>query len=1279
MPRETEDNYVIEPKTTPHLNCNPNRSHVGRYPREIQLFPLELRPVIDDQERRKFDFYNEIRLRKLQEQRRREDEMMDNRQQMSEKRFRVPRRPRGCDEETCPALNRSSCTQGSDVYRNILGPTPDESILAGLQTVIEICGLSDVCHIDSDATDSRLLTTSSRNTTYTSQDYSLRRTTSDSSQDDSYSSRPRYSPDTNWCHMGRRPCCRCDLHDQCPQRYQHFPRECVPMCPCANRQIGDSLPSTSFHCGLPRCPVPLYKDEKRTEKKGTIEPEPHLRNLKNKSDFRPRKETTITGLMTMHPEKARKFNVALHEDVIGIVDENDTQTKPILKNDKGTTMSKAKLKPTETPHILKPEQESSISNAPKKLSFLLNQNEHQIEVSPESSTSIFIAKGTSIQPQSESDEKILHIYEGSINTENDKNVPDDKNVSDDKKNIVCSGSEIECLQERPPLVNKGSSGFTVSERIRERKSAKIIKQNKHIKSTTSMQSYEEISSSFLPIEHETKQDYKLKQKTTKTQLYRNPYSYEKVSKGELVTKHAQGQKFRTRKPSSTISILKPRPYQSVSKAEIVKELELKDEYLIRKALSSTTILGQSYSYEAVKRQEIIKKLEQNEKYHIKKALSSSTMLKQSRHYDMANKGEILKKFSQKEKYDIKKSLSTVSLRKRPASMEKQSYIFPTQAEIAKRAYINKKMEINTSLQSVSSSAQQYIFPSQSEITKRAYINKKMKTNTSLHSVSSSAQQYIFPTQSEIRKRAYINEKMKINTSLQSIPSSAQQYYQAIDVRDIVESQEAPKQTKSINFDLSDHEPSLHSAPITREPTFESLSMSSKRMQMRHSFPITSKNKYDSNPNLNEAIIHHPDTHRLLIVPISVNQSYEAVGVEESPSIIEEISKKDDISKSKSREVSKTRSRDESKSMLMHKSIEKSKDRSTNRSLDRNLSHQRSPLKCNEAVGIGESPCIIGEMCKNDETCNELNDESMVEPSHGFIPRDISNRQDISKTKSRDMSKTRSKDKPKSIPMHKSVENSKDRSTNRSIDRNLSCQRSRLKSNDLEENLKKTSSGAQKVMKKSSSSIDKCCGPSSHERYPWSKFRLNKSISGGSWDMSWKDSRDLTAQNFPPVNLPSSKSFLLQSCVNEDYTSSSNQCLCPSCQYRPKTSAINHDRGSQKSVVVQDPKKFVGSSSVFDRKYVCNRDYVFPPHEDNKKVKDFRASGMSVPPIVQPVIGVCTDRKCGGTGNEKLLDVRYSVVRISTFTDYTTYEILKSSAKKPRKMPCIVEGIFVTKR
>lgn len=51
---------------------------------------------------------------------------------------------------------------------------------------------------------------------------------------------------------------------------------------------------------------------------------------------------------------------------------------------------------------------------------------------------------------------------------------------------------------------------------------------------------------------------------------------------------------------------------------------------------------------------------------------------------------------------------------------------------------------------------------------------------------------------------------------------------------------------------------------------------------------------------------------------------------------------------------------------------------------------------------------------------------------------------------------------------------------------------------------------------------------------------------------------------------------------------------------------------------------------------------------------------------------------GGDG-ERVLEVRYALVRISVFPSYTTYEIMQSSKKKPKKVPDNVEGIFVTKR
>ena len=48
-------------------------------------------------------------------------------------------------------------------------------------------------------------------------------------------------------------------------------------------------------------------------------------------------------------------------------------------------------------------------------------------------------------------------------------------------------------------------------------------------------------------------------------------------------------------------------------------------------------------------------------------------------------------------------------------------------------------------------------------------------------------------------------------------------------------------------------------------------------------------------------------------------------------------------------------------------------------------------------------------------------------------------------------------------------------------------------------------------------------------------------------------------------------------------------------------------------------------------------------------------------------------------DDTLLEVRYAVTRISIFQNYITYEILKSSSKKPGKVPECVEGIFVTRK
>lgn len=42
------------------------------------------------------------------------------------------------------------------------------------------------------------------------------------------------------------------------------------------------------------------------------------------------------------------------------------------------------------------------------------------------------------------------------------------------------------------------------------------------------------------------------------------------------------------------------------------------------------------------------------------------------------------------------------------------------------------------------------------------------------------------------------------------------------------------------------------------------------------------------------------------------------------------------------------------------------------------------------------------------------------------------------------------------------------------------------------------------------------------------------------------------------------------------------------------------------------------------------------------------------------------------------EVRYAIARISKFSDYNVYEILKSTSKKPRIIPDDVEGVFVLK-
>ncbi|GJQ65579.1 hypothetical protein Trydic_g7677 [Trypoxylus dichotomus] len=130
-----------------------------------------------------------------------------------------------------------------------------------------------------------------------------------------------------------------------------------------------------------------------------------------------------------------------------------------------------------------------------------------------------------------------------------------------------------------------------------------------------------------------------------------------------------------------------------------------------------------------------------------------------------------------------------------------------------------------------------------------------------------------------------------------------------------------------------------------------------------------------------------------------------------------------------------------------------------------------------------------------------------------------------------------------------------------------------------------------------------------------------------------------------------------------------------CCWKPHSDHTSEGKTDSKPVVIQDPK--AGISLVFDPRYTCN-----PYYRPSSKVpKDFRKL-RTIPPAVQPVVGVCTEETCtrvGDVGGERLMEVRYALVRISVFPNYTTYEIMKSSKKKPKKVPDTVEGIFVTKR
>ncbi|KAK9747067.1 hypothetical protein QE152_g5578 [Popillia japonica] len=136
-----DNDGIIEPKKVNNLDHNAFRSSVGTYPKEIKLFPLELRPILDeDGRRKKYLGHSNDSICPYSDCPRR-----------IERQNKIPRRIR--DSQT--VIHRSTqvsnrCSNRSDVYRNILGPTPDESILAGLQTFIDICGLADCCHSDSD-------------------------------------------------------------------------------------------------------------------------------------------------------------------------------------------------------------------------------------------------------------------------------------------------------------------------------------------------------------------------------------------------------------------------------------------------------------------------------------------------------------------------------------------------------------------------------------------------------------------------------------------------------------------------------------------------------------------------------------------------------------------------------------------------------------------------------------------------------------------------------------------------------------------------------------------------------------------------------------------------------------------------------------------------------------------------------------------------------------------------------------------------------------------------
>lgn len=62
---------------------------------------------------------------------------------------------------------------------------------------------------------------------------------------------------------------------------------------------------------------------------------------------------------------------------------------------------------------------------------------------------------------------------------------------------------------------------------------------------------------------------------------------------------------------------------------------------------------------------------------------------------------------------------------------------------------------------------------------------------------------------------------------------------------------------------------------------------------------------------------------------------------------------------------------------------------------------------------------------------------------------------------------------------------------------------------------------------------------------------------------------------------------------------------------------------------------------------------------------------------QDILGI--DEQKGKMPFRKMPDeVKYAIARISRFSNYTVYEILKPTKAKPKHIPCEAEGIFVLK-